>query len=177
MFSGGLSRQRKQRILRVAVKLKHGHLRLDSIHTLRHHPGTKTKFHWPLFLISSQTGRELSHKNTDTTQVGWIGRPDELLGLPSTMLSSERESPSLVSRQNVRLRIVVANVTLGSLKAPVSDIATHCSALGSRRTGRWDFPKEYRYTPSKDRYHWHCACAVFIFHMVSALRSGDTPKL
>jgi len=51
-------------------KLKHGHLRHDGIHTLRHHPGTKTKFHWPLFLISSQTGRGLSHKNTNTTQVG-----------------------------------------------------------------------------------------------------------
>ena len=43
-------------------KLRHGHLRHDSIHTLRHHPGTESKFHWPLFLISSHIGRGLPHK-------------------------------------------------------------------------------------------------------------------
>ena len=46
-------------------KLRHGHLRHNSIHTLRHHPGTETKFHWPLFLISSHIGRGLPHKNTN----------------------------------------------------------------------------------------------------------------
>ena len=43
-------------------KLRHGHLRHDSIHTLRYHRGTETKLHWPLFLISSQ-GRGLPHKH------------------------------------------------------------------------------------------------------------------
>ena len=43
-------------------KLRHGHLRHDSIHTMRHHNGTETKFHWPLFLISSHIGRGLPHK-------------------------------------------------------------------------------------------------------------------
>ena len=58
-------------------KLRHGHLRLDSIHTLRHHPETKTMFHWPLFLISLHIGRGChTNKTTDTTP---LHKLDELL--------------------------------------------------------------------------------------------------
>ena len=69
-------------------KLRHGHLRHnsirhDSIHTLHHHPGTESKFHWPLFLISAHIGRR------GATQLA-LYKLDKLLGLPSTIvLSSE----------------------------------------------------------------------------------------
>ena len=81
VVSGCHFRRGKQRFLRVAVNWGMGtsgttpQVR-QPIHTLFHHPWTKTKFHCPLFLISSHIGRDC-HTNktgTDTIQVRWISR-------------------------------------------------------------------------------------------------------
>ena len=113
-------------------KLRHGHLRLDSIHTLRHHPETKTMFHWPLFLISLaiHIGRGChTNKTTDTTPVHKL---DELL-----IFQTQCSRQKLWKRGNQQTRcqpLRMSCTTLGSLTAPVTDIATHCSA--DRPVGR-----------------------------------------
>ena len=111
-------------------KLRHGHLRLDSIHTLRHHPETKTMFHWPLFLISLHIGRGChTNKTTDTTP---LHKLDELL-----IFQAQCSRQKLWKRGNQQTRcqpLRMSCTTLGSLTAPVTDIATHCSA--DRPVGR-----------------------------------------
>jgi len=110
--------------------------------------------HWPLFLISSHTGRGLPHKNTDTTQVGWIARYSKHNG-NALVRSSEKGSPSLLSRRDVRLRIVVANVYIGlshwlarstfrpgdnSIVAACTDCSSSCEWSGSKtscKTSCW----------------------------------------
>ena len=125
-------------------KLSQGDLRYDSIHTLRYHPGTKTKFHWPLFLISSHIGLRVGTQTTDTIQV----KLDELLDLPRTMLSSEAlKGESLISQQTRRMSCTKR--TSWALSQPITDIATHC--LADKLVGH---PQRipHRYTPLASRH-------------------------
>ena len=110
--------------------LRHGHLRLDGIHTLHHHPGTEAISSIGHSLISSHIGRGChTNKTTDTAQVRWIARSSKHNAL---VRSSERGS--IINQQMRCQPLRMRYTTLGSLTAPVTDIATHC--LADRLVGR-----------------------------------------
>ena len=132
-MSQGLSRQGEGEIPESSSKQRHGHLRHGGIHSLRHHPGTKdtipygivsmysileprTRFHWPLFLISSHIMRGC-YTDTDTIQVVFQAQ---------------------CSRQ--KLCIFAVMYTRWALSQHLSQIYP----LTAQQTDRWDGPKEYR---------------------------------
>ena len=103
-----------------SIKLRHGHLRHNSTHTLHHHPGTKR----------SSIGHSSSHIGWAHEQKHWhyTSWTNCLVFQAQTMLSSEalKEGVHHYSADNVSGFVMVWSVAC--VHVPATDTATHCLA-------------------------------------------------